>query len=208
MIFIFIIDAKQMKIDFDQENISKLTEFFDLKIPSDLFQHVGAGKIDHIEIKKFGTKPDTSNGKFLDHVEICNKYDLPFEITNLKIDKYKDEMKFDNNNRMIAHNCHIYQSKDYAINSEFDLLYFVEDDYIHEDDALIEMIYSYQKFTSQLNDEIILCPVDYPYLYIETQDTKNFIGFNKISLVPSISIATAPRATASGTNSAPLKLEP
>ena len=44
---------KQMKIDFDQENISKLTEFFDLKIPSDLFQHVGAGKIDHIEIKKF-----------------------------------------------------------------------------------------------------------------------------------------------------------
>jgi len=44
---------KQMKIVFDQENIAKLTDFFDLKTPSDLFQHVGAGKIDHVEIKKF-----------------------------------------------------------------------------------------------------------------------------------------------------------
>ena len=111
--------------------------------------------------------------------EICNRYNLPFEISNLEIDKYKNKMKFENNHRMLAHNSHIYQSKEYALNSEFDLLYFVEDDYLHEEDALVEMIYSYQKFTSQLNQEVILCPVDYPYLYIETQDTKNFVGFKK-----------------------------
>ena len=111
--------------------------------------------------------------------EICTKYNLPFEISNLEIEKYKNKMKFDNNNRMLAHNCHIYQSKEYAINSEYDLLYFVEDDYIHEENALIEMIYSYQKFSSQLDEEVILCPVDYPYLYIETQETRNFIGFQK-----------------------------
>ena len=98
--------------------------------------------------------------------EICNKYNLPFEISNLEIDKYKNKMKFENNDRMLAHNSHIYQSKEYALNSEFDLLYFVEDDYLHEEDALTEMIYSYQKFTSQLNQEVVLCPVDYPYLYI------------------------------------------
>jgi len=111
--------------------------------------------------------------------EICNRYNLPFEISNLEIDKYKNKMKFENNDRMLAHNSHIYQSKEYALNSEFDLLYFVEDDYLHEEDALVEMIYSYQKFTSQLNQEVVLCPVDYPYLYIETQDTKNFVGFKK-----------------------------
>jgi len=111
--------------------------------------------------------------------EICNRYNLPFEISNLEIDKYKNKMKFENNYRMLAHNSHIYQSKEYALNSEFDLLYFVEDDYLHEEDALVEMIYSYQKFTSQLNQEVVLCPVDYPYLYIETQDTKNFVGFKK-----------------------------
>jgi len=111
--------------------------------------------------------------------EICNRYNLPFEISNLEIDKYKNKMKFENNDRMLAHNSHIYQSKEYALNSEFDLLYFVEDDYLHEEDALVEMIYSYQKFTSQLNQEVVLCPVDYPYLYIETQDTKKFVGFKK-----------------------------
>mgnify|MGYP001336877732 FL=1 len=55
----------QMKIEFDQENISKLTKFFNLKIPSDLFQHVGAGKIDHAEIKKFRlVKKDLAKGFF------------------------------------------------------------------------------------------------------------------------------------------------
>ena len=41
------------------------------------------------------------------------------------------------------------------------------------------MIYTYQKLTSQFDDEVILCPTDYPYLYVETKDTKNFIGFKK-----------------------------
>ena len=55
----------QMRIKFDQENISKLTEFFDLKIPSDLFQQIGSGKIDHVEIKKFRlVKKDLAKGFF------------------------------------------------------------------------------------------------------------------------------------------------
>ena len=111
--------------------------------------------------------------------DICVKYNVDFEIDNLKVEKYEKRMNFNNNKRMLAHNSHIIQSKEFALNSEFDLLYFVEDDYIHEDDALIEMIYSYQKIASQLNNEIVLCPADYPYLYVNTEDTKNFIGFKK-----------------------------
>ena len=88
-------------------------------------------------------------------------------------------MNFNNNKRMLAHNSHIIQSKEFALQSEFDLLYFVEDDYIHEDDALIEMIYTYQKIASQLNDELVLCSTDYPYLYVEAENTRNFIGFKK-----------------------------
>ena len=42
-----------------------MTEFFDLKIPSDLFQQIGAGKIDHVEIKKFRlVKKDLAKGFF------------------------------------------------------------------------------------------------------------------------------------------------
>lgn len=111
--------------------------------------------------------------------DICVKYNVDFEIDNLKVEKYEKRMNFNNNKRMLAHNSHIIQSKEFALNSEFDLLYFVEDDYIHEEDAFIEMIYSYQKISSQLNSEIVLCPADYPYLYVKTDNTKNFIGFKK-----------------------------
>lgn len=111
--------------------------------------------------------------------EICNKYKISFEISNLDISKYEKRMNFNNNQRMLAHNSHIIQSKEFALQSEFDLLYFVEDDYIHEDDALIEMIYTYQKIASQLNDELVLCSTDYPYLYVEAENTRNFIGFKK-----------------------------
>ena len=110
---------------------------------------------------------------------ICEKYQINYEMSNLDKNKYEKQMKFSNNERMIAHNSHIFDSKTYAINSSFDLIYFVEDDYIHEDDALCEMIYSYQKISSQIKDEVILCPSDYPYLYMNTEYTKNLIGYKK-----------------------------
>jgi len=111
--------------------------------------------------------------------KICTDKNISFEISNLDSSKYENKMNFKDNKRMLAHNSHIFESKNFAINSDFDLLYFVEDDYLHDDDALIEMVYSYQRISSQLNDEIILCPTDYPYLYVNTEHTQNLIGYKK-----------------------------
>ena len=111
--------------------------------------------------------------------KICTDKNINFEISNLDSNKYENKMNFNNNKRMLAHNSHIFESKNFAINSDFDLLYFVEDDYLHDDDALIEMIYSYERISSQLNDEIVLCPADYPYLYVNTEHTQNLIGYKK-----------------------------
>ncbi len=60
-----------------------------------------------------------------------------------------------------------------------DLIYFVEDDYIHEQDAIEEMIFSYERISSQLNRELILCPADYPYLYNKISSTSIFLGSKK-----------------------------
>ena len=59
-----------------------------------------------------------------------------------------------------------------------DLIYFVEDDYIHKKGALKEMIFAYERISSQLNNEIIICPADYPYLYAKSEMTQNFLGQN------------------------------
>ena len=80
--------------------------------------------------------------------KIATQNSILFEISNLDINKYKNKMRFSNNKRMLAHNSHIYQSKEFALNSNYDLIYFVEDDYLHHHDALEEMIFSYEKFST------------------------------------------------------------
>ena len=56
------------------------------------------------------------------------------------------------------------------------MFYFLEDDYIHTKDAITEMLFTYEKISSQLNKEIFLCPADYPYLYSTIENTKLFFG--------------------------------
>ena len=60
-----------------------------------------------------------------------------------------------------------------------DLIYFVEDDYLHKQDAITEMISTYERISSQINQELILCPTDYPYLYTKIDSTNIFLGAKK-----------------------------
>ena len=60
-----------------------------------------------------------------------------------------------------------------------DLIYFVEDDYLHQQDSISEMIFTYERISSQINQELILCPADYPFLYTKIDPTNIFLGANK-----------------------------
>ena len=123
---------------------------------------------------------DNSKPKVIKLIKkIAIKNNIAFELSNLDIDKYEDKMKFSNNRRMLAHNSHIFQSKEYALNSKYDLLYFVEDDYIHQPDAIEEMIYSYEKFSTIYKKDIIMCPSDYPFLYNKFEHTNILTGYKK-----------------------------
>ena len=42
-----------------------------------------------------------------------------------------------------------------------------------------EMIFSYQRIASQLEKDIFMCPTDYPYLYMENENSNIFIGSNR-----------------------------
>ena len=70
----------------------------------------------------------------------------------------------------------IHRSLIFAKESCDDLIYFVEDDYIHSIGAIKEMLLTYEKLSSLLKSEIILCPTDYPYLYSEIENAQIFLG--------------------------------
>ena len=57
-----------------------------------------------------------------------------------------------------------------------DLIYFVEDDYIHKKISINEMLLTYERISSQLNKEIIIFPVDYPFLYANHTPTYILLG--------------------------------
>ena len=63
-----------------------------------------------------------------------------------------------------------------AKESSEDLIYFVEDDYIHDEICIAEMIGTYERISTQLNKEILLCPSDCPYLYAECTPTYLLLG--------------------------------
>ena len=55
-------------------------------------------------------------------------------------------------------------------------MYFLEDDYIHLETALEEMVSSYERISSQLKKELFICPADYPFLYMDNEKTNLLIG--------------------------------
>ena len=57
-----------------------------------------------------------------------------------------------------------------------DLIYFVEDDYIHKSESLAEMLFAYEKFSSIFQDELFILSTDYPYLYKKMNSTNVLIG--------------------------------
>ena len=91
-----------------------------------------------------------------------------------QINKINEEGKEVTKNQ-ISNMSNIHQSFDIAKNCE-DLVYFVEDDYLHKLDSIEEMIFTYEKISSQSNQELILCPSDYPYLYSNLQKSSIFLG--------------------------------
>tara|TARA_B100000686_G_scaffold305255_1_gene343549 strand:+ start:658 stop:1692 length:1035 start_codon:yes stop_codon:yes gene_type:complete len=96
--------------------------------------------------------------------------------TNIeKINKKKEKVT----ENQISNMCNIHKSLLVAKNQCNDLAYFVEDDYLHTRDSISEMIFAYERISSQMNRELILCPADYPYLYTKIAPANIFLGSNR-----------------------------
>ena len=57
-----------------------------------------------------------------------------------------------------------------------DLVFFVEDDYLHFKTCLYEMVSTYERISSQLNKDLFICPSDYPFLYMNNEKTNILLG--------------------------------
>ena len=98
------------------------------------------------------------------------------EIINLDILKYQNIISKQKNKETFANLASLLQSFEVGKNVGEDLIFFIEDDYLHFEPMLEEMVASYERIASQIDKDIFMCPSDYPYLYMNNTKTNVLIG--------------------------------
>lgn len=134
-----------------------------------------------IQIKIYILDHKSSNEDLVKIKNIFNNFNANYEIINLDIDKFKKIKTISKNNPEIENNmkatmASILSSFYIAKEKCSDLIYFVEDDYIHKKESFPEMLKTYEKISSIYETDFFLCPVDYPYLYKKTDNTNIVLG--------------------------------
>ena len=110
---------------------------------------------------------------------------IEFEIIDLDFNNFSKEIKkINEENKEVTSNqksnmSNIHQSILLSKDKCEDLTYFVEDDYLHQLEAISEILFTYEKVSSLTNNELIICPTDYPYLYVQPNNTNLIIGENR-----------------------------
>jgi hypothetical protein len=111
--------------------------------------------------------------------KMIKEKNINFEYIKLEVDELKDFIDPQASANQKSNMANIYKSFEIGRDGKYDLLYFLEDDYIHDQSSLSEMLFSYEKFASLIKDELILCPTDFPYLYNKFEPTQIILGNNR-----------------------------
>ena len=98
------------------------------------------------------------------------------DIISLDHEKYKPLIKEQKSIGTFSNLASLLQSFEIGKNQGEDLIFFAEDDYLHFESMLEEMVASFERIASQIGKEIFMCPSDYPYLYMNNVKTNILIG--------------------------------
>ena len=151
---------------------------YSLRALKSLIKTVNFSKTKYPNIKfKIIIVDDKSKGENLNKLKkLIDESDLDMSITSLNHEKYKNIIKQQKNNQTFSNLASLLQSFQLGKKHGEDLVFFVEDDYLHFEPMMEEMIASYERIASQVNKDIFMCPADYPYLYMNNEKTNILIG--------------------------------
>jgi hypothetical protein len=118
---------------------------------------------------------DNSNIENLSQIrKIIQNKDV--DIIALNHSNYENIIKKQKNKETFANLASLLQCFEIGKEKGEDLIFFIEDDYLHFETMLEEMIGSYERIASQIDKDIFMCPADYPYLYMSNEKTNILIG--------------------------------
>ena len=133
-------------------------------------------KYPNVEIRLIIIDDNTNVANLNKIKNLINKSDLNVDFIKVDHEKYRKIIKKQKNDETYSNLASLLCSYEIAQEKTDDLVFFVEDDYLHFEPMIEEMVASYERISSQLNKDIFICPADYPYLYMNNQKTNILVG--------------------------------
>jgi len=133
-------------------------------------------KYSNIKIKIIIIDDNTNESNLSKIKNLISKNNLNIVFKKVDHEKYKKIIKEQKNEQTYSNLASLLCCYESAKENTDDLVFFVEDDYLHFEPMMEEMIASYERISSQINKDIFMCPSDYPYLYMNNQKTNILIG--------------------------------
>ena len=118
---------------------------------------------------------DSSKDENLEKIKQIIK-DVDSEIISLDAKKFETKINKQKSQETFSNLASLFQSFEIGKKIGEDLIFFIEDDYLHFETMLEEMIATYERVSSQVGKDIFMCPADYPYLYMNNEKTNILIG--------------------------------
>ena len=108
--------------------------------------------------------------------EILNLTKIKNKLISINLKEFEKIIKPDYSKAKFSNMANFYNSLIVAKKEDADIIYFVEDDYLHTEETITEMIFAYEKLSTIFSKELVLLPTDYPYLYSKDDTTKIYLG--------------------------------
>ena len=179
---ILILFRTNSNIEIWDQNKKRLFELpkieYTLRSLNSLLKSINFCKKKYPDIKiKLTIVDDNTNETNLNKIKnLTNNSNFDINIAKVNHQKYKNLIKEQKNEQTFSNLASLLFCFEIAKENTEDLVFFVEDDYLHFEPMMEEMIASYERIGSQINKDIFMCPADYPYLYMDNKKTNILIG--------------------------------
>ena len=133
-------------------------------------------KLPTIDIKLIILDDNSTHENLSKILKIFEEYKVNYEIRKHDITKYEKVIKEQKTKETFSNLSTLLTSFNLGKDSGEDLILFVEDDYIHFENMITDVVKTYERISSQLGNDIFICPSDYPFLYMNNEKANIFIG--------------------------------
>ena len=179
---VLIILRINTEIEIWDQNKKRLFELpkieYTLRSLNSLIKSINFSKIKYpkINFKTIIVEDNSKKENILRINDLITKNNIDIDIIKLNHSSYNSVIKKQKSEQTFSNLSSLLKCYEIAKEQSDDLAFFVEDDYLHFEPMVEEMIASYERISSQLKKELFICPTDYPYLYMNNQKANILIG--------------------------------